>query len=121
LAIAEGFEDAACCTRHTGIPTWVALSAARRHLLAIPEHVETIVIAEDNDPEACAPQSGRCRSTRSRVSRCGATVRGHIATGPKCRSAAKRRERRGRDGCGPDDRTHQETPHDRPLHLPCGQ
>jgi hypothetical protein len=51
LAIAEGFEDAACYTRLTGVPTWAALSAARLHLLAIPENVKTIVIAEDNDPE----------------------------------------------------------------------
>lgn len=51
LAIAEGFEDAACYTRHTGIPTWAALSAARLHLLAIPDNVKTIVIAEDNDSE----------------------------------------------------------------------
>ena len=42
---------AACYARLTGVPAWAALSAARLHLLAIPENVKTIVIAEDNDPE----------------------------------------------------------------------
>lgn len=51
LAIAEGFEDAACYTRIKGVPAWAALGNARLHLIAVPKHVRTIVIAQDNDPE----------------------------------------------------------------------
>ncbi|VWX51037.1 toprim domain-containing protein [Novosphingobium sp. 9U] len=51
LAIAEGFEDAACYMRITGVPAWAALGNSRLHLLAIPKQVQTIIIAQDNDPE----------------------------------------------------------------------
>jgi hypothetical protein len=73
LAIAEGFEDAACYTRVTGVPAWAALGAARLHLLSVPEHIKTIIIAEDNNPEGM-----RAAARAKRVySEQGFTVRRH--------------------------------------------
>jgi hypothetical protein len=50
LAIAEGFEDAAAFTRLTGITCWAAMGASRLHLLKLPDTLDTLIIAEDNNP-----------------------------------------------------------------------
>ncbi|MCW1431976.1 toprim domain-containing protein [Novosphingobium sp. JCM 18896] len=49
LAIAEGMEDAAAFTAMHGIVCWASLGAERLHLLALPENIEELVIAEDNN------------------------------------------------------------------------
>jgi len=49
LAIAEGFEDAAAFTRLTGVTCWAAMGAARLPLLHLPQHLSTLIIAQDND------------------------------------------------------------------------
>ena len=51
LAIAEGFETAEAFTRIHSIPCWASLGARRLDQLAIPQTVETLLIAEDNDVE----------------------------------------------------------------------
>lgn len=51
LAIAEGFETAAAFTILHGLPCWASLGARRLDQLIIPDAVETLIIAEDNDPE----------------------------------------------------------------------
>ncbi|MBY0307047.1 MAG: toprim domain-containing protein [Sphingomonas sp.] len=54
LGIAEGFESAARFTIRTGIPCWASLGAARLPLIALPETLERLVIAEDDDAEGRA-------------------------------------------------------------------
>lgn len=49
LAIAEGFEDAAAFTRQQDTPCWAALGAERLPLLALPDSIETLIIAEDDN------------------------------------------------------------------------
>ena len=49
LAIAEGFEDAAAFTQIHGISCWAALGAARLPNLRLPDNIETLLIAEDNN------------------------------------------------------------------------
>jgi phage/plasmid primase-like uncharacterized protein len=49
LAIAEGFEDAAAFTGLTGVTCWAAMGAARLPLLQLPQDLNTLIIAEDND------------------------------------------------------------------------
>ena len=49
LAIAEGFEDAAAYTKLHGIVCWSALGSERLPLLAIPDSIKELVIAEDNN------------------------------------------------------------------------
>lgn len=49
LAIAEGMEDAAAFMARHGITCWSSLGAERLHLLSIPDHVEQLIIAEDNN------------------------------------------------------------------------
>ena len=51
LAIAEGFETAAAFMQLHGIPCWASLGARRLDQLALPENIQTLIIAEDNDPE----------------------------------------------------------------------
>lgn len=51
LAIAEGFESAAAFTILNGVPCWASLGARRLDLLAIPDQVETLLIAHDADAE----------------------------------------------------------------------
>jgi hypothetical protein len=51
LAIGEGFETAEAFTRLNDIPCWASLGARRLDQLLIPEHVTTLLIAEDNDAE----------------------------------------------------------------------
>ncbi|ATY34919.1 DUF7146 domain-containing protein [Sphingomonas psychrotolerans] len=51
LAISEGFETAEAFTRLNDIPCWASLGARRLDQLVIPEHVTTLLIAEDNDAE----------------------------------------------------------------------
>ena len=51
LAIAEGFETAAASMQLNDIPCWASLGARRLDQLALPECVQTLIIAEDNDPE----------------------------------------------------------------------
>ena len=51
LAIGEGFETADAFTRLNDIPCWASLGARRLDQLVIPEHVTTLLIAEDNDAE----------------------------------------------------------------------
>lgn len=50
LAIAEGFEDAAAFTSLTGVPCWAALSASRLPLLRLPQELDLLIVAADNDP-----------------------------------------------------------------------
>jgi hypothetical protein len=49
LAIAEGLEDAAAFTQLHGITCWAAFGTRRLPLLAIPDQVDTLMIAEDNN------------------------------------------------------------------------
>jgi hypothetical protein len=51
LAIAEGFETAAAFMQLHGTPCWSSLGARRLDQLALPESIETLIVAEDNDPE----------------------------------------------------------------------
>ena len=51
LAIAEGFETADAFTRLYAIPCWASLGARRLDQLIIPPTVDTLLIAQDNDPE----------------------------------------------------------------------
>ena len=51
LALAEGFETAARFAQIHGVPSWSSLGAARLDLLTLPEGIEELLIAEDNDPE----------------------------------------------------------------------
>jgi hypothetical protein len=51
LAIAEGFETAEAFARLNAIPCWASLGARRLDQLIIPSAVDTLLIAEDNDPE----------------------------------------------------------------------
>lgn len=49
LAIAEGFEDAAAFSYLHNITCWAALGASRLAMLQLPEQIDTLIIAEDND------------------------------------------------------------------------
>lgn len=51
IAIAEGFETAEAFARIHDIPCWASLGARRLAQLGLPECVETLIIAEDNDAE----------------------------------------------------------------------
>jgi hypothetical protein len=51
LAIAEGFEDAARFEEITGVACWSSLGASRLGLIRIPDHIKSVIIAEDNDVE----------------------------------------------------------------------
>ena len=51
LAIAEGFETAAAFMAIHDIFCWASLGARRLDQLVIPDAVETLIIAEDNDSE----------------------------------------------------------------------
>lgn len=59
LAIAEGFEDAAAFTKQQKTPCWASLGAERLPLLALPDFIETLVIAEDDN------SSGRAGALRA--------------------------------------------------------
>lgn len=49
LAIAESMEDAAAYTKLHGTPCWSALGGERLALIRIPDHVDRLIIAEDNN------------------------------------------------------------------------
>lgn len=49
LAIAESMEDAAAYTKLKGVPCWSSLGAERMPLIRIPDRVEHLIIAEDNN------------------------------------------------------------------------
>lgn len=49
LAIAEGFEDAAAFTKQQNTQCWASLGTERLPLLALPDSIETLVIAEDDN------------------------------------------------------------------------
>ncbi|WP_298284060.1 toprim domain-containing protein [Novosphingobium sp.] len=49
LAIAEGFEDAAAFTSLTGVTCWAAMGASRLPQLRLPDKIDTLIIAEDNN------------------------------------------------------------------------
>ena len=51
LALAEGFESAARFAELHGIPAWSSLGAERLDLVRLPDWIEELIIAEDNDPE----------------------------------------------------------------------
>jgi hypothetical protein len=51
LALAEGFESAARFAELHGIPAWSSLGAERLDLLQLPDRIEELIIAEDNDDE----------------------------------------------------------------------
>ena len=54
LAIAEGMEDAASYAHIKGVPCWAALGNERLALINVPDHVDTLYIAADNDgPSRC--------------------------------------------------------------------
>lgn len=71
IAIAEGFETAEAFARIHDIPCWASLGARRLDQLALPESVETLLIAEDNDAE------GRqaAVAAEARYARPGLTIR----------------------------------------------
>jgi len=71
LAIAEGFETADAFTRINAVPCWASLGARRLDQLVIPPHVDTLLIAEDNDLEG---QRAADRS-EERYARPGLTIR----------------------------------------------
>lgn len=49
LALAESMEDAAAYTKIKGIPCWSSLGAERLPLVRIPEQVNRLIVAEDNN------------------------------------------------------------------------
>lgn len=51
LALAEGFESAARFAELHGVPTWSSLGAERLDLVRLPQGIEELIIAEDNDAE----------------------------------------------------------------------
>ncbi|MGB3472082.1 MAG: toprim domain-containing protein [Erythrobacter sp.] len=51
LALAEGFESAARFAELHSIPAWSSLGAGRLDLLKLPNWIEELILAEDNDPE----------------------------------------------------------------------
>lgn len=51
LALAEGFETARAFTLLNAIPCWASLGARRLNQILLPEHVTTLVLAQDNDAE----------------------------------------------------------------------
>lgn len=54
LAIAEGMEDAASYAHIKGVPCWAGLGNERLALINVPDHVDTLYIAADNDgPGRC--------------------------------------------------------------------
>ncbi|RNJ62826.1 MAG: virulence-associated protein E [Porphyrobacter sp. IPPAS B-1204] len=71
LAIAEGFESAARFADLHDVPTWSSLGAARLGLCLLPDEIEELLIAEDNDGE------GRRASIKAReaYARDGLTIR----------------------------------------------
>ena len=71
LALAEGFESAARFAELHGIPAWSSLGAERLDLVRLPDRIEELIIAEDNDDE------GRRASTKAAEAhaRDGLTVR----------------------------------------------
>lgn len=68
LAIAEGFESAAAFTVLNGVPCWASLGARRLDQLAIPDQVETLLIAHDADAEG-RRAAGRAESRYRRSER----------------------------------------------------
>ncbi|WP_449470237.1 DUF7146 domain-containing protein [Sphingobium chungangianum] len=71
LAIAEGFETAEAFTRIHDVPCWASLGARRLDQLAIPQTVETLLIAEDNDAEGRRAAA----AAEARYARPGLTIR----------------------------------------------
>lgn len=51
LVLAEGFETARAFTILNGLPCWASLGARRLHQVRLPDHVQTLILAQDNDPE----------------------------------------------------------------------
>jgi Toprim domain len=51
LAIGEGFETAAAFMQLHDTPCWASLGARRLDQLALPDGLQTLIIAEDDDPE----------------------------------------------------------------------
>ena len=49
LAIAESFEDAHAYATMKGIPCWSSMAANKLHAIAIPDSVQNIILAPDND------------------------------------------------------------------------
>jgi hypothetical protein len=51
LALAEGFETARAFTILNALPCWASLGARRLHQIRLPETVQTLILAQDNDAE----------------------------------------------------------------------
>lgn len=51
LALAEGFETARAFTILNALPCWASLGARRLHQIRLPEQVQTLILAQDNDVE----------------------------------------------------------------------
>jgi hypothetical protein len=51
LAVAEGFETAAAFMQLHDTPCWASLGARRLDQLTLPDSLQTLIIAEDSDPE----------------------------------------------------------------------
>jgi len=77
LAIAESLEDAAAYTNLTGVTCWSAFGAERLPLIRLPDTIETLIIAEDNN------KAGRlgARNAIAAHAREGLTIRRHPPKG----------------------------------------
>lgn len=51
LALAEGFETARAFTILNGFPCWASLGARRLDQIRLPEQLQTLILAQDNDSE----------------------------------------------------------------------
>lgn len=70
LAIAEGFEDAAAFTCLTGVTCWAAMGASRLPLLSLPDSLDTLIIAGDNN----APGQRAAHKASIAYARAGLTI-----------------------------------------------
>ncbi len=67
LAVAEGIETALAYHLLTGLPTWAAVSAQGLEALAVPEKVETAVIACDLDAPRKTPKGLKCAGQEAAI------------------------------------------------------
>jgi hypothetical protein len=51
LALAEGFETARAFTILNGVPCWASLGARRLDQILLPDQLQTLILAQDNDAE----------------------------------------------------------------------
>jgi putative DNA primase/helicase len=73
LVVSEGLETALAVRLTSGLPVWAALSASGMENLLIPDYVQLVVIAADNDAHGKGQASARKLATR--LMYCGRRVK----------------------------------------------